>query len=82
MVKRIKNRLPYLSACKQVKGLRLIKQILELSSPSQSINNILEGYWMVEFPRKISKDTWRTNTADLANLDKEFSWLDKDLENL
>ena len=54
VIERIRNRVPHLSACKEVKGLRLIKQMLELSidvsSPFQSINNISEGYWIVEFP--------------------------------
>ena len=81
VVERIKNRLPHLSACKQVKSLRLIKQILELSSPFQSINNISKGYRIVKFPGKISEDTRRTSTADTANLGEEFSWLDEDLEN-
>ncbi len=81
VIERIRNRVPHLSACKEVKGLRLMKQMLELSSPSQSINNISEGYWMVEFPGKISEDTRRISTADTANLGEEFSWLDEDLEN-
>ena len=80
-IERAKNRTPHLSAYKGVKDLRLMEQILELSidagSPSQSINNISEGYWMVEFPGKISEDTRRMDTA---NLGEEFSWLDEDLE--
>ena len=83
-VERIKNKISHLSAYEGVKGLNLMKQILELSidvgSPSQSINNILKGYWMVEFPGKINEDTRRTSSADTANLDEEFSWLDEDLE--
>jgi len=70
VVERIKNRFSYLSACKEVKSFRLIKQMLELSidvsSLSQSINNISEDYWMVEFPGKISED------ADTANLGEEL----------
>ena len=83
-VERIKKKTPHLSAYEGVKGLGLMKQILELSkdvgSPSQSINNILEGYWMVEFPGKISEDTRRISSADTANLGEKFSWLDEDLE--
>lgn len=51
MAERIKNRLSHLSACKEVKGLRLMEAVLELSSdvgsPCQRINNISEGYWML-----------------------------------
>jgi len=59
LVERIKNRTSHLSACKKVKGFRLMKQMLGLSlnvtSPSQSINNISEDYWMVEFPGNINE---------------------------
>jgi len=84
VAQRIKSRLPHLSARKEVKGLRLIEAMLELSidvgSPSQRINNISENYWMVEFPGKSREDTRRTSAADTANLGEEFSWLDEDLE--
>jgi len=63
VAERIKNRLPHLSARKEVKGLRLMETLLELSiddgSPSPSINNISKGYWMVEFPGKSSEDIRR-----------------------
>ncbi|KAL8832498.1 MAG: hypothetical protein Q9191_000225 [Dirinaria sp. TL-2023a] len=76
-VERIKNETSHLSAYEGVKGLGLMKQISELSkdvdSSSQSINNILKGYWMVEFPGKISEETRRISSADIANLDEEFS---------
>jgi len=84
VVQRIKKRLPHLSARKEVKGLRLIEAMLELSidvsSPSQRNNSISENYWMVGLPRKSREDTRRTSPADTANLGEEFSWWDEDLE--
>jgi hypothetical protein len=57
---RIKHRLSHLSACKGVRGLRLMETMLELSidddSPSQSIDNISEDYCMVELPEKSRED--------------------------
>lgn len=57
---RIKHRLSHLSACKEVRGLRLLETMLELSidddSPSQSIDNISEDYCMVELPEKSRED--------------------------
>ena len=57
---RIKHRLSHLSACKEVRGLRLMETMLELSidddSPSQSIDNISEDYCMVELPEKSRED--------------------------
>lgn len=85
VAERIKNRLPHLSACKEVKGLRLMEAVLRLSidvgSPCQRMNNISEGYWMLEFPGKSCDDTMRISAADTASLGEEFSWLDEDLEN-
>ncbi len=84
VAERIKNRLPHLSACKEVKGLRLMEAVLELSidvgSPCQRINSISEGYWMVEFPGKSCEDTGQISAADTASLVEEISWLDEDLE--
>ncbi len=84
VVERIKRKHPHLSACKEVKGCRWIKQTFEhsidVSSSSQSIDNISEDYCMVEFPGLISEDTRRISTADIANLGEECSWSDEDVE--
>jgi len=84
VVERIKNRRPHLNAYREVKGFILMKQMSELSidvsSPAQWINNISEGYSMIEFPGKISEDTRRISTAHTANLGEEISWLDADLK--
>ena len=56
---RIKHRLSHLSTCKEARGLRLMKTMLELSinddSP-QSIDNISEDCCMIELPEKSRED--------------------------
>ena len=83
VAERIKNRVPHLSARKEVKGLRLTETIPELSidvgSPSQRINNISEDYWMVDFPGEGRENTRRISAGDTASLGEKFSWLDEDL---
>ena len=84
VAQRIKNRLPHLSARKKLKGLRLMETMLKLSmnvgSSFQSIDNISEDYWMIEFLGKSSEDIRQIISADTASLVEEFSWLDEDLE--
>ena len=76
VAERIKSRVPHLSARNEVKGLRLMETMLELSkdvvSPSQSISNISEGYWMVEFSGKSTEDTKPISASRTANFGKEF----------
>lgn len=83
VAERIKNRLPHLSARKEVKGLRLTETMLELSidvgSPSQRINDISEDYWMVDFPGESRENTRRISAGDTASLGEKFSLLDEDL---
>lgn len=83
-VGRIKNRDSHVTALKEVRGLRLMDTMLELSlddgSPSQSIDNISEGYFIVELAGKSPEDTRRISAADTANLGEEFSCLDEDFE--
>ena len=57
---RIKHRLFHLNACKEMRGLRLMKTMQELSiddnSSSQSIDNISEDYCMIELLEKSRED--------------------------
>ena len=77
VAQRIKNRLPHLSARKELKSLHLMKTMLKLSmdadSSSQSIDDISEDYWMVEFPEKSSEDIKQISSADITSLVEKFS---------
>lgn len=81
VAERIKNRVPHLSARKEVKGLRLTETMLELSidvgSPSQRISNISEDYWMVDFPGESRENTRRISAGDTASLGVKFPLLDE-----
>lgn len=83
VAERIKNRVPHLSARKEVKGLRLTETMLELSidvgSPSQGINKISEDYWMLDFPGGSRENTRRISAGDTASLGEKFPLLDEDL---
>jgi len=60
IVEKIKNRYSYLSVCKEI-------------TDQQSIINISENFCIIKFSELISKNIRRINTANIANLDKEFS---------
>lgn len=62
---RVRNEVPHPSAYKGVKGLRLMKQMSELSM-DQSISKFSKGYWMVEILVKNFRDwmkIWKTHES-------------------
>jgi len=50
----------------------MFKHSIDVSFLSQSINNILKNYCIIEFSRLINKNTWRISIANIANLNEEF----------
>ena len=82
---RIKKRLPHRSAGLEVKDMHLVETIPELGigvgSSTQGINDITEGYCMVEISGKSCEDTQQTSAADTANLGEESLSEDEDLDD-
>lgn len=80
VAERIKNKLSHLSACKEVKGLRLMKAVLEpiigVGFSCQRINSISEGYWMINFLGQNCEDIRQISAANIASLVGEFcDWM-------